>query len=109
MDPQALARRSVAAARNVFRSTAHRPNRESPLRTIWKRVLDASERAGARIVRMVVDQVFGRSTCGTVEGIASRDRHAAQSSQKTAKDGVRKARSRHGWPSCWNKDRQKYD
>jgi hypothetical protein len=30
------------------------------LRTIWKRVLDPTERAGARIVRTVVDQVFGR-------------------------------------------------
>src|SRR6478736_6787109 len=56
MDPEALARRDVAAARNLFRSAA----REPLLRTVWKRVLDATERASPRIVRTVVDQVFGR-------------------------------------------------
>src|SRR5262245_32161998 len=60
MDPQALARRHVAAAGNVFRSAARQFDREPLLPTIWKRVLDATERAGPRIVRTVVDQVFGR-------------------------------------------------
>ena len=49
-DPQALARRHVAAARNVFRSAARQPDHGPLLRTIWKRVLDATDRAGPRIV-----------------------------------------------------------
>jgi hypothetical protein len=48
-------------------------DREPLLRTIWKRVLDATERAGPRIVRTVVDQVFGRLLRGKgPEGRAKR-------------------------------------
>ena len=43
MDSQALARRHVAAAGSVFRSTARQPDREPLLRTVWKRVLDATQ------------------------------------------------------------------
>jgi hypothetical protein len=49
--PQALARRHVAAAGNVFWSAARQLDREPLLRTRWKRVLDATERAGPRIVQ----------------------------------------------------------
>src|SRR5262249_11499314 len=75
MDPQALARRHVAAAGNVFRSAARQLDRGPLLRTIWKRVLDATERAGPRIVRTVVDQVFGRLLRG--KGPAGRGKRPA--------------------------------
>src|SRR5262249_27972427 len=60
MDAQALARGHVATAGNVFWSAARQLDCEPLLCTRWKRVLDATERAGPWIVRTMVDQVFGR-------------------------------------------------
>ena len=39
-----------AAGRNVFRSGARQFDGEPLLRTVWKRILDATERAGPRVI-----------------------------------------------------------
>src|SRR5262249_38609610 len=74
LDPQALERDWDAAARDVLGSAAHRSDHGALRGSLWQPVFAAADRAGARLLRALVGQVFRRLLRGQGSRGASRGR-----------------------------------